>query len=128
MSINRLTNDALREDFRREPAVDGRGGYSAPSYMTPAVQRELAVDQNQVTESLETLVKYIPTEAVTLYVATLSAEQAAALASAGLRSAHHLLGLLPGHPHCSSCWSMPASGPVTGCARCRTRRSGPGGS
>lgn len=73
MSINRLTNDALKEDFRREPAVDGRGGYSAPSYLTPAAQRELAVTQNQVSESLETLVKYIPTEAVTLYVATLTA-------------------------------------------------------
>lgn len=73
MSINQLTNDALKEDFRREPAVDGRGGYSGPSFMTPAVQREIAVNQNQVTESLESLVKYIPTEAVTLYVATLSA-------------------------------------------------------
>lgn len=73
MSINQLTSDALKEDFRREPAVDGRGGYSAPSFMTPSVQREIAVKQNQVTESLESLVKYIPTEAVTLYVATLSA-------------------------------------------------------
>jgi hypothetical protein len=87
MSINRLTNDALKEDFRREPTIDGRGGYSAPAYMTPAAQRELAVNQNQVTESLETLVKYIPTEAVTLYVA--------ALASARL-----LRSVLPGFdPH-----------------------------
>lgn len=74
MSINRLTSDVLKEDFRRAPAVDGRGGgYSAPSYMTPEVQREVAAQSNAVTASLESLVKYIPTEAVTLYVATLSA-------------------------------------------------------
>jgi len=84
MSINRLTSEALKEDFRRTPAVDGRGGgYSGPSFMTPEVQREVAAQSNAVTASLESLVKYIPTEAVTLYVATLSA-------------AHLLRSLMPG--------------------------------
>src|SRR5688572_9005662 len=84
MSINRLTSEALKEDFRRAPAVDGRGGgYSGPSFMTPEVQREVAAQSNAVTASLESLVKYIPTEAVTLYVATLSA-------------AHLLRSLMPG--------------------------------
>jgi hypothetical protein len=84
MSINRLTSDALKEDFRRAPATDGRGGgYTGPSYMTAEIQREVAAQSNAVTESLESLVKYIPTEAVTLYVATLSA-------------AHLLRSVLPG--------------------------------
>lgn len=84
MSINRLTSDALKEDFRRTPPADGRGGgYSGPSYMTAEIQHEIAAQSNAVTESLESLVKYIPTEAVTLYVATLSA-------------AHLLRSVMPG--------------------------------
>jgi hypothetical protein len=77
MSINSLTNDELKrqKDFRAR--VTAKGIAFAPA--VGAADRgmaEVAVQDNQVTGTLNALVKYIPTEIVTLYVAAVSATPA----------------------------------------------------
>jgi uncharacterized membrane protein YfcA len=74
MSINSLTDDEIRKskDFRMSRAeID-----SIPrEHLAKAIARE-AYEENQVTNTLSMLVKYIPTESITLYVAALSAIEA----------------------------------------------------
>ncbi|MDX1664765.1 MAG: hypothetical protein R3272_13315 [Candidatus Promineifilaceae bacterium] len=77
MSINRMTDEALKEDWRVQPPprvqklVRGVGGYG------PGVSQQLghekALAGNGISNALEMLIRYIPTEAVTLYVAVLAA-------------------------------------------------------
>lgn len=96
MSINVLTSEALEREIKRLPGVGGgadntlRYGegdllYAEPAGMShrPALldQRTSPVNQigargSTVTDSLNLLVKYIPTEVVTLYVAAMSAAPA----------------------------------------------------
>jgi hypothetical protein len=68
MSINALTNDALKRnaDFRQAAAA-------AEGERRPRADIEDAAQNNQVTNALSALTKYIPTEAVTLYIAAVSA-------------------------------------------------------
>ncbi len=95
MSINVLTSEVLRRDVASRPKENGIGGYDpeelpagqppyivrrggAAAYSSALSQLEgEEVDRNNmVTGSLNLLVKYIPTEVITLYVATLSAAPA----------------------------------------------------
>lgn len=62
MSINALTNDVLRQRVQQ-------GGGTAEA-------TELAVQQNQVSKNASALVKYIPIESITLYVAAVAATPA----------------------------------------------------
>ena len=75
MSINSLTDSELRNspDFRQ--AAMGVAGAMPPERLASAVSRE-AIKENSVTNALSMLVKYIPTESITLYVAALSAAPA----------------------------------------------------
>jgi hypothetical protein len=96
MSINVLTSEVLRRDVASKPRENGVGGYDPeelPAGQPPYIVRrggaaaysgaalsQLEGDEadrnNTVTGSLNLLVKYIPTEVITLYVATLSAAPA----------------------------------------------------
>lgn len=97
MSLNALSSEVLMRDMDARARVAGRGGYDveelAPGQPRFLVRRGAAegavlsqatishlsadADQNNtVTGSLNLLVKYIPTEVITLYVATLSAAPA----------------------------------------------------
>ncbi|HVQ39168.1 MAG TPA: hypothetical protein VMS31_16635 [Pyrinomonadaceae bacterium] len=83
MSINSLTDSEIRKSKAfREAATGGIVGNVAPDHLAMAVARE-AYEDNQVTNALSMLVKYIPTESITLYIAALSA--AAALRDFSLR-------------------------------------------
>ncbi len=68
MSINSLTDNEIRKVLTR----------ASREPLAKAAARE-AFEDNQVTNALSMLVKYIPTESITLYIAALSA--AAALKS-----------------------------------------------
>ncbi|HSM54555.1 MAG TPA: hypothetical protein VK879_00235 [Candidatus Sulfomarinibacteraceae bacterium] len=94
MSINFLTSEVLKRDvaserkeagvggFDPEELLDGRPRFQVRSGGAPAaatlsqLNGEAADRDNMVTGSLNLLVKYIPTEVITLYVATLSAAPA----------------------------------------------------
>lgn len=97
MSLNSLSSEVLKRDIHARARVPGIGGYDmeelAPDQARFLVRRGAAeqsmlshatlshmsadADQNNtVTNSLNLLVKYIPTEVITLYVATLSATPA----------------------------------------------------
>jgi hypothetical protein len=78
MSINSMTNDELRRrnDFRRQAVIQSPVAKDLSMPVPPATTRaatEVAVQDNTVTTAINSLVKYIPTEVVTLYVAALSA-------------------------------------------------------
>lgn len=78
MSINRLTNEALKEAWKTEPPervrkmMRGIGGY-ADGGLPASFSREAAAQSNDISNTLEMLIRYIPTEAITLYVAALAA-------------------------------------------------------
>jgi hypothetical protein len=78
MSINRMTNEALKEAWKTEPParvqrmVTGVGGF-AEAGLPPGLGREAAVQSNDISSTLDMLIRYIPTEAITLYVAALAA-------------------------------------------------------
>ncbi len=97
MSLNTLSSEVLKRDIDANARVPGIGGYDVEEL--PAGQARFMVrrgaaegtlwsqsslshlsadlDQNNaITGSLNLLVKYIPTEVITLYVATLSASPA----------------------------------------------------
>lgn len=97
MSLNLLSSELLKRDIDARARVPGVGGYDAeelaagqPRFLVRRGGAEGAMlsqhtlsrlsaeaDQNNmVTGSLNLLVKYIPTEVITLYVATLSATPA----------------------------------------------------
>ncbi|MFW5941480.1 MAG: hypothetical protein ACOC9V_02645 [Chloroflexota bacterium] len=94
MSINILTSEVLKRDvaskckeagvggFDPEELIDGRPRFQVRSGGAPAtaalsqLNGEDVDRDNMVTGSLNLLVKYIPTEVITLYVATLSAAPA----------------------------------------------------
>lgn len=96
MSINILTSEVLKRDVDHKGKSAGVGGYDPEELMdgrprfqvrsggsatlsTPVLSQldgEAADRDNMVTGSLNLLVKYIPTEVITLYVATLSAAPA----------------------------------------------------
>ena len=81
MSINSLTNDELRRriDFRRQAVIKSPVAKDLSAPVPPATARaatEVAVQDNTVSNTIGTLVKYIPTEVVTLYVAAASTTQA----------------------------------------------------
>ncbi len=78
MSINSMTNDELRRcnDFRRQAVIQSPVAKDLSMPVPPATARaatEIALQDNTVTSAVDSLVKYIPTEVVTLYVAALSA-------------------------------------------------------
>jgi hypothetical protein len=78
MSINSMTNDELRRhnDFRRQAVIKSPVAKDLSAPVPPATTRaatEVAVQDNTVTTAVNSLVQYIPTEVVTLYVAALSA-------------------------------------------------------
>jgi hypothetical protein len=79
MSINRMTNEALKEAWKTEPServqemIRGVGGY-ADAGVPAALSREAAARSNDISNTLDMLIRYIPTEAITLYVAALAAE------------------------------------------------------
>lgn len=78
MSINRMTNEALKEAWKSEPPervrqmIKGVGGY-ADAGVPAALSREVAAQSNDISNTLDMLIRYIPTEAITLYVAALAA-------------------------------------------------------
>ena len=78
MSINRMTNEALKEAWKTEPPprvqrmTRGIGGY-ADGGLPPSLSREAAAQSNDISNTLDMLIRYIPTEAITLYVAALAA-------------------------------------------------------
>ena len=97
MSLNALSSEVLKRDMDARARVPGMGGFDVEELATGQprflVRRGAAegsllsqntishlsadADQsNTVTGSLNLLVKYIPTEVITLYVATLSATPA----------------------------------------------------
>lgn len=97
MSLNALSSEVLKRDIDARARVPGIGGYDVeelaagqPRFLvrrgaaegTLLAQSSISrlsaeADQNNtVTGSLNLLVKYIPTEVITLYVATLSATPA----------------------------------------------------
>jgi hypothetical protein len=81
MSINSMTNDELRRrvDFRRQAVIHSPVAKDLSAPVPPATARaatEVAVQDNPVTTTVNALVKYIPTEVVTLYVAAASSTQA----------------------------------------------------
>lgn len=75
MSINSLTDSELRnsKDFRE--AATGLVGEIKPEHLALVASSEMVKD-NGVTNALSMLVKYIPTESITLYVAAISAAPA----------------------------------------------------
>lgn len=75
MSINSLTDSEIRKSKAfREKAI-GMAEKATPEHLAMAVGRE-AYESNQVKNALSMLVKYIPTESITLYIAALSAAEA----------------------------------------------------
>jgi hypothetical protein len=81
MSINSMTNDELRRrvDFRRQAVIQSPVAKDLSAPVPPATARaatEVAVQDNPVNNTVNALVKYIPTEVVTLYVAAASSTQA----------------------------------------------------
>jgi hypothetical protein len=85
MSINSMTNDELRRNLEfqeraqiREQERAAAESFDAPSSTDPSgpAATEKAIQENRVTNALDMLVKYIPTEAVTLYIAAVSAAPA----------------------------------------------------
>lgn len=97
MSLNALSSEVLKRDIDASSRITGLGGYDEetlaagqPRFLvrrgaaegTLLSQKTIShlsaeADQNNmVTGSLDLLVKYIPTEVITLYVATLSAAPA----------------------------------------------------
>jgi hypothetical protein len=97
MSLNVLSSEVLKRDMDAQARVPGVGGFDVENL--PAGQPRFLVrrggaegtllsqttisrlsseadENNMVTGSLNLLVKYIPTEVITLYVATLSATPA----------------------------------------------------
>lgn len=97
MSLNALSSEVLKRDIDANSRMPGLGGYDEetltagqPRFLvrrgvaegTLLSQKTIShlsaeADQNNtVTGSLDLLVKYIPTEVITLYVATLSAAPA----------------------------------------------------
>lgn len=75
MSINSLTDSELRNSKDFQKAAKGIVDKVAPERLALAVHAEAAKD-NGVTNALSMLVKYIPTESITLYVAAISAAPA----------------------------------------------------
>lgn len=77
MSINRMTNEALKEAWMTEPPprvrqmTQGIGGFADPG-LPPSLSREAAAQSNEISNTLDMLIRYIPTEAITLYVAALA--------------------------------------------------------
>lgn len=97
MSLNALSSEVLKRDIDASARIPGLGGYDEealaagqPRFLvrrggaegTLLSQKSIshlsaeADENNMVTGSLNLLVKYIPTEVITLYVATLSAAPA----------------------------------------------------
>lgn len=78
MSINRMTNEALKEAWITDPPprvksmMRGIGGY-ADAGLPSSLSREAAAQSNDISNTLDMLIRYIPTEAITLYVAALAA-------------------------------------------------------
>ncbi len=70
MSINHSTNDVLKQSTDFRAAVQTSTG-ATPDNMRAASER--AIQDNSATSTLSKLVKYIPTESVTLYVAAVAA-------------------------------------------------------
>jgi hypothetical protein len=97
MSLNVLSSEVLKRDMNAQSRVPGKGGFDAEelapgqprflvrrgaadgALLSQSTISQLSADadqNNMVTGSLNLLVKYIPTEVITLYVATLSAAPA----------------------------------------------------
>lgn len=97
MSLNILSSEVLKRDIDARARVPGMGGYDEEALaagqprflvrrggaegtmLSQSTISHLSADADQnntVTGSLNLLVKYIPTEVITLYVATLSAAPA----------------------------------------------------
>jgi hypothetical protein len=74
MSINGLTNDELRRrmDFKQQAVTKDLVAANPPA----RAFTEVAIRDNAVSGTINALVKYIPTEVVTLYVAAASATPA----------------------------------------------------
>jgi hypothetical protein len=72
MSINSLTDSEIKKSKSFREAAAGIVNDAMPQPLAMAVARE-AYEENQVTNALSMLVKYIPTESITLYIAALSA-------------------------------------------------------
>jgi uncharacterized membrane protein YfcA len=75
MSINSLTDNEIRKSKSFRDAAAGLVDNVVPEHLAMAVARE-AYENNQVTNALSILVKYIPTESISLYIAALSAVEA----------------------------------------------------
>ncbi|MCK6624819.1 MAG: hypothetical protein L6R45_06545 [Anaerolineae bacterium] len=71
MSLNYLTNDVLKQspDFRANMAT----AVGAAPVIAVQTDSEKAVQENSANSAITKLVKYIPTESVTLYVAAIAA-------------------------------------------------------
>jgi len=75
MSINAMTNESLRLSGQfREAAEETTTATEDQLKKRGAIEK--AAQDNNVTSYLEALVKYIPTESITLYIATVAATPA----------------------------------------------------
>ena len=77
MSINSITNDEIRRwsNSRPQPITKSLDIAAPNEVMARRITTELSLQDNQVAITLNALVKYIPTEIVTLYVAASSTTQ-----------------------------------------------------
>ena len=78
MSINSLTNDEIRRQaaIRRVGVSKGPESTVLTGPTSARALTEFGIQENPITVTLNALVKYIPTEVVTLYVAAASASPA----------------------------------------------------
>lgn len=77
MSINSMTNDELKRQsqYRSAPGTGDHDRSVPPGAGSRRVAGTFSAQDNQVAITLNALVKYIPTEVVTLYVAAASTAQ-----------------------------------------------------
>jgi hypothetical protein len=77
MSINSITNDELRRwhSSQQQPVSKGLELAAPNEASARRIATEMSIQDNQVAVTLNALVKYIPTEIVTLYVAASSTTQ-----------------------------------------------------
>jgi len=77
MSINRLTDEAIKEAWKTDPPLRvqqmmrGVGGF-ADGGLPSSLSRDVAVRGNAISNTLDMLIRYIPTEIITFYIAALA--------------------------------------------------------
>jgi hypothetical protein len=73
VSLNGLTDDALRQSGEYTAAVQNIPSGANDAQLKEKGKLAEATESDQVTNALSMLIKFIPTEVITLYIATLAA-------------------------------------------------------